>query len=99
MINKIEVVPYDPRWPHIFESQSREIKRILGDNCLEIHHIGSTSVPGLDSKHKIDICLRVANAKQAILVLEKIGFEYNGDWNIPFKYGLRYRADCKINLH
>jgi GrpB-like predicted nucleotidyltransferase (UPF0157 family) len=42
----IEVVPYNPKWPDMFEAEAASIKRVLGDTCIEIHHIGSTSVPG-----------------------------------------------------
>lgn len=51
----IEIVPYDPNWPHVFEQEAMLIRQSLGDNCLEIHHIGSTVVPQLDGKRSIDI--------------------------------------------
>lgn len=74
-------------------------KKKLASNCLHIHHIGSTAVPGLSSKDKIDIVLQVSDYKSAIISLENLGFEYRGEWNIPFKYGFRYRHKISINLH
>ena len=54
-MKSIQVVPYDPTWPQIFLSEAMLIKQALGENALAIHHIGSTSVPELAAKPKIDI--------------------------------------------
>ena len=67
----IEVVPYDPSWPHIYEKEAALIKEALGDNCVTIHHIGSTSVPGLASKPKIDAIAVVQDPLSARDQLEK----------------------------
>lgn len=98
-MKKVNIVPYNSNWPIIFEELSFKIKNSLGDNIRSIYHIGSTSVNNLASKNKIDIGLVVKNANDAIKKLEEIGFEYRGEWNIPFKYGFRYRHDIKANLH
>jgi GrpB-like predicted nucleotidyltransferase (UPF0157 family)/GNAT superfamily N-acetyltransferase len=95
----IEVAPYNPEWPEIFETEATIIREALGDNCLEVHHIGSTAVPGLAAKPKIDIIAVVKNGKTTIELLEKAGFNYKGEWNIPFKYGFTKRERYKINLH
>ena len=63
----IEFVPYDPIWPKIFEIESENIKQALGDNCVAIHHVGSTAVPGLSSKPKIDIIAVVKDGKSCFL--------------------------------
>lgn len=51
----IVVTPYNPDWPHIFEKEASKIKEAIGSNCIAIHHIGSTSVPGLSAKPVIDM--------------------------------------------
>ena len=100
MIRKsVDVLPYNQNWPLRFKEAAEKIKLALGSNCEAVYHVGSTSVPGLASKNKIDICLKVKDAKAAIICLEKIDFEYRGEWNIPFKYGFRYRQEIKSNLH
>ncbi len=98
-IDRIAVIPYNPNWPHIFEIESKLIKAALGDNLLEIHHIGSTSVPDLCAKPKIDMIAVVKNGELSIGQLEKAGFAYKGEWNIPFKFGFTKREKHKINLH
>jgi GrpB-like predicted nucleotidyltransferase (UPF0157 family) len=74
---EIKVVEYDGRWPADFERQAVRIRDALGDRVLEIHHVGSTSVPGLPAKPVIDADLVVADpADEAAYVptLEDAGF-------------------------
>ena len=95
----IEVVPYDPNWPHIYEKEAALIGQALGGNCLAIHHIGSTSVPGLSAKPKIDVIAVVQDPLLARDQLEKIGIQYRGEYNIPLHYGFSKRGDIDLNLH
>lgn len=99
MTKTIEIVPYDPNWPRVFESEAELINKALCDNCIEIHHIGSTAVSGLISKPKIDIIAVVKNGKDSIASLEDAGYNYRGEWNIPFKFGFTKRGVSEINLH
>jgi GrpB-like predicted nucleotidyltransferase (UPF0157 family) len=95
----IEVVPYDPNWPKIFEVEKEIISVALGDNFVAIHHIGSTSVPGLAAKPKIDIIAVAKNRVKAIIDLGKAGYAYKGEWNIPLKCGFTKRGIVNVNLH
>jgi GrpB-like predicted nucleotidyltransferase (UPF0157 family)/GNAT superfamily N-acetyltransferase len=88
---KIEVVPYNSNWPKMFESEKKIISNALGDNCVAIHHVGSTSVPGLAAKPKIDIIAVAKDRKSAIENLEKAGYKHKGEWNIPLKCGFTKR--------
>ena len=58
---EIILVDYDPRWPQWFEESAERIRDALGDKILGLHHVGSTSVPGLAAKPFIDINLVVAD--------------------------------------
>ncbi|GAB2176500.1 GrpB family protein [Dongia sp. agr-C8] len=51
----IVVLDYDPAWPTTFESIRSRLEALLGDLVLEICHVGSTAVPGLCAKPKIDV--------------------------------------------
>ncbi|MEM9737707.1 MAG: GrpB family protein [Bacteroidota bacterium] len=95
----ITVVPYNPAWPMMYQKEASLIEKALDNNLLAIHHIGSTSVPGLAAKPKIDILAVVRYPQQAITSLHKIGIEYRGEWNVPFKYGFAKRGDVDVNLH
>lgn len=57
----IEIVPYREEWPAEFALIGGAIREALGGDALAIHHIGSTSVPGLAAKDVIDVQLTVAD--------------------------------------
>lgn len=58
---RVVVAPYDPGWPREFERAAAEAIGALGGNLLAIHHIGSTSVPGIYAKPVIDMLAVVAD--------------------------------------
>jgi len=64
-VPRIEITPYSTTWPKEFERLARKIRDALGDRALRIDHIGSTSVPGLDAKDRIDIQITVARLEDA----------------------------------
>ena len=47
MPQHVIVVPYDPSWPERAAQEAASLRRALGENCLAVHHIGSTAVEGL----------------------------------------------------
>lgn len=55
MQRTIIVVPYDPNWPRMYANEARSLSEAFGELLVEIHHIGSTSVPDLCAKPIIDI--------------------------------------------
>lgn len=98
-IKPIVVTPYNPEWPQIFEKEAAKLKEALGANCIAIHHVGSTSVPGLLAKPVIDIIGVVRNPEIAISPLEKLGFTYKGEYNIPMRYFFNRSEGVDTNLH
>lgn len=96
---QIEILPYDPKWPEIFEIEAKKIRQALGSSCLQIHHIGSTSVPGLMAKRDIDIVC-VVDHLQKSLHLQEIGYLFKGELNIPLRtFFSKNRDFSKVNLH
>jgi len=59
VIDTIEVVSYDPRWPAAFEAEAARLRAALGAIALRIDQNGSTAVPGLAAKPVIDIQISV----------------------------------------
>lgn len=94
----VQIVPYDPKWPKMFEEEASRIKEALGENCLAVHHFGSTSVPGLSAKPKIDI-LAVVKSFAALNIprLVEIGYEVRNDPIPTGKYFVRELP--RMNLH
>ncbi|WP_208587763.1 GrpB family protein [Gracilibacillus suaedae] len=54
-MRKVEVCPYNEKWQTMFVEEARKLKFIFGNDIVDIHHIGSTSVPGLKAKPIIDM--------------------------------------------
>ena len=42
-------------WPWLFDSEASAIRRALTDLPIELHHIGSTAIPGIVAKPVIDM--------------------------------------------
>jgi dephospho-CoA kinase len=59
--HKLELVPYQPRWPHDAQRIIKRLQMACGAKALRIDHIGSTAVPGLDAKDVIDIQVTVTS--------------------------------------
>ena len=96
---EIQIVPYDSDWPLQFAVEKENILKALGDNCISVHHIGSTAVPGLAAKPRIDIMVVAKQRGTTIESLASIGYEYRGEFNIPLHYGFRKRGGIEFNLH
>ncbi|MBN1966463.1 MAG: GrpB family protein [Anaerolineae bacterium] len=71
---------YNPEWPALFEQESARIAEAMGDEAVEIEHIGSTSVPGLRAKPILDILLVVeefASVEHYQHLLEPLGYRHH----------------------
>jgi GrpB-like predicted nucleotidyltransferase (UPF0157 family) len=60
--SQITLAEYDAEWPTLFEREASRIRATLGGAALVLEHVGSTSVPGLAAKPRIDIVLAVADS-------------------------------------
>ena len=99
-MSKIDVVEYNKEWPKQYIVEKQAIKNVLKDNFVSIHHIGSTSVPNLIAKPKIDIICEVIDPIKSIEQLKEISYQYRGEYNIPMHYGFSKRGDVpEVNLH
>jgi GrpB-like predicted nucleotidyltransferase (UPF0157 family) len=98
----IQIVDYDPEWPRLFEREAGRIQAALGDRVLLIEHVGSTSVPGLAAKPRIDIVLVVANSADEssyVPPLEAVGYVLRirePDW---YEHRVFKGPDTDVNLH
>lgn len=54
-MSRVTLVEYDPFWPSLFDERALSITALLSPFVREVHHIGSTAIPGLAAKPKIDI--------------------------------------------
>lgn len=71
----IIIVPYDPKWPTEFATIRATLREALGDLALRIDHIGSTAVPELVAKDRIDIQITVRElAPEVEEALQRYGY-------------------------
>jgi GrpB-like predicted nucleotidyltransferase (UPF0157 family) len=80
----LAVVAYDPRWPGDFSVLARRLQTALGPVAVRVHHVGSTSVPGLAAKDCIDVLVEVRDLARELIAgrLAKIGFRLRPEpWN------------------
>lgn len=78
----LTVVDYDEMWPTLFENERTLLQMTLGKVISRIHHIGSTSVPGLSAKPVIDILIEVANLEELDSLnqaMEGVGYTVRGE--------------------
>ena len=78
---QIDIVPYDGRWPAMFDVEARFLSSVLPlDLVSRIEHIGSTAVPGLSAKPIIDVQVEVSSLdrtrEEIAPILSKLGYEY-----------------------
>jgi GrpB-like predicted nucleotidyltransferase (UPF0157 family) len=98
----IELVPSDPTWPATYEREAAAIRAVLGERVVLLEHVGSTSVPGLAAKPRIDIVLEVADTADEPAYapdLEAAGYVLRvrePDW---FEHRMFKGPGVDINLH
>ncbi len=89
-MREVVVVPYDPRWPSTFQRVAGEVKEALGECLVEMHHIGSTSIPGIHAKPIIDVLAVTGDLTEVdrrAARMREIGYEPMGEFGID---GRRY---------
>jgi GrpB-like predicted nucleotidyltransferase (UPF0157 family) len=105
----------DPAWTATYEVEQVRIRTAVGDALTEVHHVGSTSVPGLAAKPIIDILLLVRDStaeETYVPALEDVGYVFcvrERHWHEHrlFKRGTPHFAprasaepdEPKVNLH
>jgi GrpB-like predicted nucleotidyltransferase (UPF0157 family) len=98
----IEVVDYDPAWPAAFERVAERVRLALGEEVLELQHVGSTSVPGLPAKPIIDVDLVVSDpAQEAAYIPALVAAGFVHRVREPWWHGHRLLThnDPRTNLH
>ncbi|MFC0228914.1 GrpB family protein [Serratia aquatilis] len=86
----ITIEPHNPHWFDAYEKEQVKLKDVLSDEVLSVHHIGSTSVPGLAAKPVIDILLEIKSLERLDnynTILQQLGYTPRGENGIS---GRRY---------
>jgi GrpB-like predicted nucleotidyltransferase (UPF0157 family) len=86
----VVVVPHDPHWTELYQLESARIRDALGGTVVAIHHIGSTSIPGIFAKPIVDILVEATALSEVDSrrgQMETLGYEVMGECGIA---GRRY---------
>lgn len=99
----IKVLPYDSHWPEQFTEEAQSIQKALGSNCIEIHHIGSTAVPGLAAKPIIDmipVVLDITQVDAMNPLMAALGYEIKGESGMLFRrFFQKGDTEPSFNVH
>jgi GrpB-like predicted nucleotidyltransferase (UPF0157 family) len=107
MSQTIVIADYDPRWPDQFEIEARRIAHALGNLLIQIEHVGSTSVPGLAAKPRIDIMPGLsseADLDKTIDPMTALGFRYISEYEDEMPFRRLFTRDAHgdeiaVNIH
>jgi len=86
----IRLVPHDPEWADIYERSAAAIRDALRGTAVSIDHVGSTAIPGIESKPVIDILVLVESYDPEAayrIPLESLGymFGHREEWHVFFE--------------
>ena len=87
---RVEVVPYNPQWPRLFEAEAARLRVVFGADLVALHHMGSTAVPGLSAKPVVDIMAvarDIARVDDLNTTMQALGYTPKGEYGIA---GRRY---------
>jgi len=82
MPRTIEVVEHDSGWDTAFAQEAGALAAVFGDSLMAVHHVGSTSVPGLHSKPIIDILVVLRETETIDRFnppMQKLGYSVRGE--------------------
>ncbi|CDF12196.1 putative uncharacterized protein [Mycoplasma sp. CAG:776] len=85
----VELVDYDSNWDNEYRKEEELLRRVLKNRIKEIHHIGSTSIPGLKAKPIIDILIVIDSLNEISEIeeiLKKYNYENRGQHGVSDRY-------------
>ncbi len=101
-MNKVEVVTHDLRWKDAFITEAAAITHAMGANVHAIHHMGSTSIPGIHAKPVIDLLVEVrdlSSVDNRNTAMRALGYECMGEFGMPGRRYFRKDAQNGVRTH
>ena len=99
---RVTLEPHNPDWARMAQDEAARLKAVLGDALLAVHHMGSTSIPGIAAKPTVDLMptvtsLEALEAKRS--VVEGLGYLWRGEFGIPERRYCVLERDGKRVFH
>ncbi|HEX7744612.1 MAG TPA: GrpB family protein [Micromonosporaceae bacterium] len=98
----ITISAYNPAWPELYAREEARVRSALGSRALAIEHVGSTAVPGLAAKNRIDIDLIVADPADEdayVPALAAVGYTLRTREPQWYEHRCLWTDDHGVNLH
>jgi GrpB-like predicted nucleotidyltransferase (UPF0157 family)/cytidylate kinase len=92
-ISTIILSEYNPVWMEEFERLKSHLISAVGDLAVEIHHVGSTAVPGLTAKPILDIDIEIADMGVFMQIKDRLtdlGYRHEGNLGIDKREAFKY---------
>ena len=104
MSSRYSFTEYSDEWPAAFTREAELLTALLGTEVVHVHHIGSTSVPGLAAKPIIDLLplvRSIAKIDTRTPALVEAGYRAWGEYGLPGRrYFTRDRGEDRThNVH
>jgi GrpB-like predicted nucleotidyltransferase (UPF0157 family) len=90
----VRLLPHDPAWAEQANREETRILEAVWPAIIEMHHVGSTSIPGIAAKPIIDLVgvgPDLETIEAARPRIEALGYEWHGE------YGLEGRRFCTLS--
>ena len=90
----VRLLPHDPQWAEQASVEASRILEALWPAIIEMHHVGSTAIPGIAAKPIIDLVgvspdLQTLDAARP--QMEALGYAWHGE------FGLEGRRFCTLS--
>jgi GrpB-like predicted nucleotidyltransferase (UPF0157 family) len=98
----ITISAYDPQWPEMFAAHEAIIRKAVGSLALAVEHVGSTAVPGIAAKNRLDIDLIVADPADEdayVPLLEPAGYFLRSRDPGWYEHRCLWTVNHDVNLH
>lgn len=99
---EVIVTAPNPTWPTQFEAESTLIRGALAGLAIDLHHIGSTAIRGINAKPVIDMLLvapKLADLDDAAPALASVGYEAMGEFGILSRRYFRKTTASGVRTH
>ncbi len=99
---EILLEPHNPSWAAAFEAERLAMESVDEGWFKAIHHVGSTSIPGIVTKPIIDILVglyRDADGPACAGAMKNLGYDYRGDGGISGRHYYRKGSPHTHHVH